>query len=896
MASKRLIGTSLLALLLLLLTSSFVIAQDDADAAPEAEIVNDEGGPVVVSGEMEYTYVFLTSGVDQPVIFLDDLKGFTERDRVADYIRTPESQVFGTITSDFSTSPVEYTISLPIEPRAAYVDLDQDDDEDTGVQVLAPTFRLNVYGQPVLEERDYLFTFGSWLTYSSVRVSNQAANKYDIIGGQLIVYAPDNEQGFPSGFGEDGNMFTEDDPIVTLPQGYTLVNLDTEPFTFDRSSAPQISLYEPDIFESPDFSDMTYTEGFDALIDLLRVNYAFTELKELDWDALHDEFYPRFEEAESNGDSEAYQLALRDFYWSIPDGHVYAETPAVAYLFGQETGGGLGLSIRELDDGRIIVTYLTESGPAETAGIEMRADVLEINAQPIDDVVSANIPFSSPFSSEHSRRYQQLRYAVRFPIGQDVEITYQNPGDDEPTTTTLTTIEDPDSFSFSSVNRGLTGNEFPVEFRMLDSGYGYVKIYSFSEDFILTADMWEFVIDNLNTNGVKGLIIDMRQNGGGESFLAETMASFFFAEPVVIGNSGFYVPDEGGFVFHPRDVARIVPTPDGERYDGAVAVLVSPACASACELFTYALSLNERAAIVGQYPTDGLGGAVQAVTLPEGLYMQYAFSPGVGANGEINIEGIGVAPTIDVPVDEETLFSEGDPILEAAEAYLDEETAPDITSMGRLTVGDTVSGELAVNARASYIVDVEEGQMLDITVGDENAEFDTVLRVYDEDDNLLTENDDEPGGTVNSAVNDFEAADDMTLVVEVGTFNDEGEGAYELSVSESVPLQIVEQGDIAAGESISDDIEANSRVRFMLDAEAGAMLDIAVGDDAGEVDTVLRLYDADDNMLAENDDIGDTVNSAIEGFEVPDGAVIIEIATYGDTGSGQYTLTVDEAA
>ncbi|MBC7811307.1 MAG: hypothetical protein H7175_09175, partial [Burkholderiales bacterium] len=52
------------------------------------------------------------------------------------------------------------------------------------------------------------------------------------------------------------------------------------------------------------------------------------------------------------------------------------------------------------------------------------------------------------------------------------------------------------------------------------------------------------------------------------------------------------------------------------------------------------------------------------------------------------------------------------------------------------------------------------------------------------------------------------------------------------------------------------------------------------------------------NVLAENDDAesGNTVNSAIEGFEVPDGAVIIEIATYGDTGSGQYTLTVDEAA
>ena len=43
---------------------------------------------------------------------------------------------------------------------------------------------------------------------------------------------------------------------------------------------------------------------------------------------------------------------------------------------------------------------------------------------------------------------------------------------------------------------------------------------------------------------------------------------------------------------------------------------------------------------------------------------------GVDANGNIHLEGTGVVPTVRVPVTEETLFAEGDPILEAAINHL----------------------------------------------------------------------------------------------------------------------------------------------------------------------------------------------------------------------------------
>ena len=108
----------------------------------------------------------------------------------------------------------------------------------------------------------------------------------------------------------------------------------------------------------------------------------------------------------------------------------------------------------------------------------------------------------------------------------------------------------------------------------------------------------------------------------------------------------------------------------GLRYDGAVAVLVGPNCASACEFFSYDMTIENRAAIVGQYPTAGLGGGVEDFFMPDDLQIRMTVARAVDANGDIHIEDSGVAPTVHVPVTEATLFVEGDPILEAAINHL----------------------------------------------------------------------------------------------------------------------------------------------------------------------------------------------------------------------------------
>jgi C-terminal processing protease CtpA/Prc len=650
---------SLFFLLLTVLFGGRVFAQE----FPPANVVNDEGGPVAITGSVTYTNLFFTTGVASPVVILEDQAGFVDRNEY--YIFPPESQVLGQITSDFYESPFTYSIALPIEPQGTPRDVDNDGETDPGVMVYAVAYWNNVWGDPFLEERD--LSGGGWSTgYASTRVSDDPERRLEIIGGKFLIYVGQEGQGFPSGFGPDGLLFTEDDPIVEAPVGYSVVNLDAEPFTFDRSREQVIDLIEPEGVALVDFSNLSYTEAFDAMIEKLQNEYAFTEYKGLDWDAVHKKYRPKFEQADQNNDSRLYLDTLADIIWSFPDGHVSVR-PFNLYVdrFRTAVEGGVGLAIRETDDRRAYVVYTTSGGPAENAGIQVGAELISLDGRPIEDAITRAVPLSETFSTPINRRLAQARYVTRFPLATgSVTVEYRNPGETGVQSAELDVVGEFDSFFYSPTS-SFTGFELPLDFRLLDSGVAYAKIYSFNDNDLLTIQLWERLIRTLNEQGALGLVIDMRENGGGSGFLADQMSAYFFNEPLVVGQRGYYSEEAGEFIFDPRSVQRLYLPAEDLRYNGPVAVLVGPDCASACERFSYNLTLEDRAIVVGHYPTAGLGGSVDDFMMPEGVTVRFTAGRSLDAEGNIHIEGIGVAPTMHVPVTEESLFSPIDEVLEA---------------------------------------------------------------------------------------------------------------------------------------------------------------------------------------------------------------------------------------
>lgn len=673
---------------------------------PPAEIVNDEGGPVVITGDVNYTYPFFTAGVAEPIVILEDQAGFVERNR--DFIFPVESQVLGQITSDFYTSPFSYSLTLPLVPRGTLRDVDNDAEEDRGVMVFAVAYWTNIFGDAYLEKRDQ--SGGGWSSaYASTRVSDDRANYLEVYGGKYVVYAPDDGQGFPAGFGEDGLLFTEDDPIVQLPQGWTVVDLDSDPFTFDRSREPEIDLLEPERIALADFSDLSYTEAFDAMLEKMRTEYAFTEYKGIDWQALSEALRPRFETAESRGNTLEYFLALRDFLWSIPDGHIGMDMSGLSAMFQQAIAGGLGLAIQELDDGRVLVYHVVEDSPADEAGIVFGAEILEIDGKPIGEAISEVVPWSSPFSTEHTKRLQQLRYVMRFPQGTEVEIRFQNPGSPA-RTASLNVSNELESFNVSSFFADVTGAELPVEFEILDSGFGYVKVTDFFDNELLTVQLWERMIQDLNENQVPGLIIDLRLNNGGSGYLADQMAAYFFDDELVAGNTGYYDDSSGDFYTDPGDAERLFPPREDLRYYGTIAVIVGPACASACEFFAYDLTLQDRVTVVGRYPTAGLGGSVEDFIMPEDISVRFTIGRAVDAEGKIHIEGRGVAPDVPVPLTEENfdaIYREGrDLELETALEVVRKPRGSGVVPAGPPTLATQAESVAAIQTGVPFLEDL----------------------------------------------------------------------------------------------------------------------------------------------------------------------------------------------
>ncbi len=662
--------------------------------------------PVQLSGQIEVSNALLIEVYFfERFVMLEDLTGYVERDY--EYEQPLDAQILGPVKvqeKEDGDKVFSYTLHLPAQPTYPFNDVDNDKEEDQGLQIWQIIMTANYIDDPFLGEDET----GGWSSsYTSARID--AENKNEIVGGDILVWAPDEGQSFPTGFGEDGLLFTEDDPVDTIPAGYTLVNLDAEPFEFYKETQPTLTLYEGDVAVN-DYSDMGWTEAFQALHEKVSKEYPFNEIKDIDWDSLYEEFAPRFEEAEEDEDEVAYYLALRDYSWSIPDGHVGMGIGEIGnQMFMEETEGGYGFAVTGLDDGRVIAHIVLDGGPAAEAGMKWGAEILEWNETPIDEAIAAVTPWSKPHSSEHSLRIQQYRYLLRAPAGTEAEVQFQNPGAAAPTTASLTAIPERETFSATSVFEGFDWNSLPVEYEILDRGYGYIRISSLSEDINLIIRLWEYALERMIENQVPALIIDMRQNTGG-SPLGSFFAGYFVEERIDLNRTYYYSEKTGEFeTYGPPDYTE----PDGDLYyDGQLGVLVSPGCMSACEDVAWTLSQLEQTRVFGYYPSDGIYGEVARgqYQLPGGYAFQAPTGMTKDMDGEIIIEGTGVVPDVHVPITEETMYAEyvegEDVVLKHAIEVMDRPLGAGITPEYSPSMGSISESEAALDAGTAWLDDL----------------------------------------------------------------------------------------------------------------------------------------------------------------------------------------------
>ena len=663
MKKKIIISLSVMILGSLLITSCSLssLFSNDKVTVPQGEAI--PSGPVLITGSFEYTNEFVveTYYVEHAVGLLD-MTGFVLRDK--EWEMPVEGQVLGYMDLDEENNAATFRLSLPAVPYGEFNDVDQDGKKEQGLQIFTVGYNPNLSGGVFSEGDDRSLGWPAYL--ASVKTDSE--NQDEVIGGKLVLWAADDGQEFPTGFGTDGLLFTEDDPVADLPAGYSIVDLDADPFVFSTEQVQEMRLYEPDDIAVKDYSDLSYTEAFDTFFEVARKEYAFNGFKgkEPDWDAMYAELQPRVAQAEQDRDGYAYFLALRDMSLRFNDGHVGITGGDFDFLFNEENIlGGYGFAVRELDDGRVLVVFVLPGSPADEAGMQVGAELLGKDGQEIQTALEKVTPFQ-PQSTDFGLRYEQTVFLTRGGIGETATWRWRNRDGGEQTAE-MTSIYEVESLF--SVYLGGPFDEFvlPTEYEVLPSGVGYIRVNSNYDDLGLLIRVFERALETFEDVGVAGIVIDMRLNFGGAPL---GLAGFLYDEEIPLGQLEYY--SERTEQFEPEGPREKVYPNENTYAFPKMVLLVDQFCFSACEIEAYGFSQVPGMEVMGQYPTAG----VEAETargnflLPEEIEFGIPTGRFTLPDGSIFLEGEGVQPTIDIAVDAESVLSDEDTVLQAAIDYI----------------------------------------------------------------------------------------------------------------------------------------------------------------------------------------------------------------------------------
>ena len=210
---------------------------------------------------------------------------------------------------------------------------------------------------------------------------------------------------------------------------------------------------------------------------------------------------------------------------------------------------------------------------------------------------------------------------------------------DENTTVKLTLIRDGKEIEKEVTRRKV---ESPtVKFEMLDDGMAYIQITEFDT---VTVDQFTEAMAMARGNDMKGLILDLRSNPGGNLSSVVSIAKQMLPKGLIV-----YTED--------RDGNREEYSCDGSKeLDVPMVVLVNGNSASASEILAGAIKDYGIGTLVGT-TTFGKGIVQRPIELSDGSAVKLTISSYYTPNG-INIHGIGIEPDVECEFDSERYYSD----------------------------------------------------------------------------------------------------------------------------------------------------------------------------------------------------------------------------------------------
>lgn len=265
--------------------------------------------------------------------------------------------------------------------------------------------------------------------------------------------------------------------------------------------------------------------------------------------------------------------------------------------------GGIGVIVTPGEDGYVTVVSPIEDTPGERAGITTGDRIIAVNGE----AVTAD----------------KLDYAVELMKGEpgsSVVLSIKREGRAEP-------------FDVDIKREEIRIQT--VKSEVLNDNIGYIRISTFDEK---TAADFKQHLKELEEKGIKGLVLDLRNNPGGLLDQCIEIADTLLGEQVIV-----YTED--------RHSVREEERSNKSKVDYPLVLLVNKGSASASEILAGAVKDGGEGTIVGT-TTFGKGLVQQVKPLSDGTGFKYTVSQYFTPNGT-NIHGTGIEPNIVVELPEE---------------------------------------------------------------------------------------------------------------------------------------------------------------------------------------------------------------------------------------------------
>lgn len=290
----------------------------------------------------------------------------------------------------------------------------------------------------------------------------------------------------------------------------------------------------------------------------------------------------------------------------------------------QQTEGiyyGIGAYIQDGETGYVQISGVIKNTPAEESGLMQGDYIYKVNDEDMQ--------------------------------GKDKAYVVSKIKGEEHTYVTLTIIREnaPEPLEISVERRKI---ESPtVEYEMFENGMAYIQITEFD---LVTTGQFETAYNQAKADGMKGLIIDLRSNPGGNLSTVCEIARMILPKGMIV-----YTEDKYG--------EREEYTCNGQnKIMVPLVVLTNGYSASASEILAGAVKDYKIGTLVGT-TTFGKGIVQKVINLSDGSAVKLTVSSYFTPNGN-NIHGIGIAPDVEEPFDAELYKNGTDNQLEKAKEVL----------------------------------------------------------------------------------------------------------------------------------------------------------------------------------------------------------------------------------